>query len=116
MTSARSTALVTGATAGIGAALARQLAGQGHDLVLVARDAVRLESSAAQLRSCGVDVEVLPADLADDEGCARVERRCAAGVDVLVNNAGLGTKESFHRIGWPRRSTCSGSTSARCCG
>jgi short-subunit dehydrogenase len=92
------TALVTGATAGIGASFARQLAQRGHDLVLVARDAARLESSAQQLRTCGVQVEVLPADLGDDAGCARVEQRCAAGVDVLVNNAGLGTKGDFHEV------------------
>jgi len=92
------TALVTGATAGIGAGLARQLAIQGCDLVLVARDAARLESSARQLRTYGVQVEVLPADLADDEGCARVAERCAAGLDVLVNNAGTGSKGSFHRV------------------
>jgi short-subunit dehydrogenase len=92
------TALVTGATAGIGASFARQLAGLGSDLVLVARDQARLESKAQQLRSYGVKVEVLAADLADDEGCARVERRCAAGVDLLVNNAGLGTKGDFHEV------------------
>lgn len=92
------TALVTGATAGIGAAFARQLAGRGHDLVLVARDEARLESKAQQLRSYGVQVDVLPADLADDAGCALVEQRCAEGVDLLVNNAGLGTKGDFHEI------------------
>lgn len=92
------TALVTGATAGIGAAFARQLAGRGHDLVLVARDESRLESKAQQLRSYGVQVEVLSADLADEKGCARIEQRCAAGVDLLVNNAGLGTKGDFHEI------------------
>jgi short-subunit dehydrogenase len=92
------TALVTGATAGIGASFSRQLAGRGHDLVLVARDESRLESKAQQLRSYGVQVEVLAADLADDEGCALVEQRCAQGVDVLVNNAGLGTKGDFHEV------------------
>ena len=92
------TALVTGATAGIGASFARALAGRGHDLVLVARDEARLESAAQQLRSYGVQVEVLPADLADDDGCARVEQRCRAGVDLLVNNAGLGTKGDFHEV------------------
>ena len=92
------TALVTGATAGIGACFARQLAARGHDLVLVARDEARLESKAQQLRTYGVQVEVLAADLASDEGCARVEWRCGEGVDVLVNNAGLGTKGAFHEV------------------
>ena len=92
------TAMVTGATAGIGAEFARQLAARGHDLVLVARDTARLESAATQLRTYGVRVEVLPADLASDEGCARVEWRCGEGVDLLVNNAGLGTKGAFHEV------------------
>ncbi len=90
------TAMVTGATAGIGAAFARALAGRGHDLVLVARDVARLESAAEQLRTHDVQVDVLPADLADHDGCARVEWRCGEGVDILVNNAGLGTKGAFH--------------------
>jgi glucose 1-dehydrogenase len=78
------TALVTGATAGIGASFAKALALRGYDLVLVARDEQRLR--AMQLPT---SVEVLAADLGDDEGCALVEKRCSDGVDLLVNNAGV---------------------------
>lgn len=90
------TALVTGATAGIGASFARRLSRDGFDLVLVARDAARLEALAAELPT---RAEVLSADLATDDGCAVVEQRCAAGLDLLVNNAGLGTKGAFHEVG-----------------
>ncbi len=93
------TALITGPTAGIGRAFADKLAGEKHDLVLVARDAERLEKVADEVRArYGVQCEVLAADLTDLGQLAAVEARLRDGerpVDVLVNNAGYGLVKSF---------------------
>jgi uncharacterized protein len=91
------TAVITGATAGIGLAFARALAGEGYDVVLVARDRARLTQVADQLTAeRGISCEVLPADLADLEDTRRVEERLRRGpVDLLVNNAGFGMRAPF---------------------
>ena len=92
----RPVALITGPTSGLGAGYARRYARDGFDLVLVARDIARLDDLANELRaSSGIDVEVLSADLAEADGRARVAERLAAGVQVLVNNAGFGTSGEF---------------------
>ena len=95
----KKTALVTGATSGIGASFARLLATEDHDLVLVARDRSRLESRRDELLALnpGIEIEVLSADLATDEGISRVEGRIQSGVSVLINNAGFGINKGFTR-------------------
>lgn len=99
------TSLVTGATAGIGAAFVHRLAADGHDLVLVARTETRLHEVATEIRAkYEVAAEVLPADLSTTDGRLRVEQRLAEGdpVDLLVNNAGFGTRGRFEAadINW----------------
>lgn len=100
------TALVTGGTSGIGAAFARSLARRGFNLVLVARDAQRLEDTSRDLTAeYGVHVETITADLAVREDLWRVARRLEdpqKPVDMLVNNAGFSVKapytaEDFHQ-------------------
>jgi short-subunit dehydrogenase len=92
---ARPVALVTGASSGIGEAFARALAARGHDLVVVARTESALQALAGTV---SVDVEVIAADLATDEGVAAVEERLRTGVDLLVNNAGFGTTGKFAEL------------------
>jgi short-subunit dehydrogenase len=94
----KTTALITGASTGIGAVYADRLARRGYDLVLVARDQARMETLAAKLRrETGVKIEVLAADLTDDAQLAKVEKRLRedAGIGLLVNNAGMAAPGGF---------------------
>jgi uncharacterized protein len=97
----RGLAVVTGATAGIGREFAEQLAGRGHDVLLVARDRDRLAEAAAALASRhGVETEAFPADLTRDDDVTRLAERIAASprLTLLVNNAGFGTRGRLAEI------------------
>ncbi|MGH9346662.1 MAG: SDR family NAD(P)-dependent oxidoreductase [Vicinamibacterales bacterium] len=102
----RRTALITGASSGIGQAFAGELAARGFDLVVVARREDRLRALAASIEERhGRRVHVFTVDLADPGASARLcEQLAAAGVsvDVLVNNAGFAVPGAFVRSDWPR--------------
>jgi short-subunit dehydrogenase len=93
------TALITGATAGIGASYANLLAKEGFDLILVARDLPRLNKVSKELsKRFGVKAQCIKADLTKPSQLAKVEKRVADSkkpIDILVNNAGFGIKDSF---------------------
>ena len=93
--------LLTGASSGIGAELARQFAAAGGRLALVARDAVRLEQVAAECRAAGGEALVVPGDVSLEASCREVVERTVAHygrLDILVNNAGLGASGPFEAI------------------
>jgi short-subunit dehydrogenase len=90
--------LITGASTGIGATYADRFARRGHDLVLVARDAARMEALATGLRTqTGVSIDILPADLTRADEIAAVEARLRDDdrIGILLNNAGAGLNGSF---------------------
>ncbi|MBX6313185.1 MAG: SDR family NAD(P)-dependent oxidoreductase [Isosphaeraceae bacterium] len=90
--------LISGASAGLGAAIARELARSGHRLALVARRADRLEGVAGEVRALGGEALALPADLADPEAPAALIAATVAqfgGLDVLINNAAFGLPDYF---------------------
>jgi short-subunit dehydrogenase len=94
------TALVTGASRGLGIEIAEALAREGMNLVIAARSAEELLACAERLRALGVRVEPVPTDLADPEQLTRLVERAEAfgGVDVLVNNAGLDEVLVYHQV------------------
>ncbi|MCV7432478.1 SDR family NAD(P)-dependent oxidoreductase [Mycolicibacterium bacteremicum] len=104
MSTTRRAALITGASAGIGAAFARHLAAEGLDLLLVARRAERLEELAAELgQAHGVRCEVFAADLTDPAAPAAITDhagRIDLPIDVLINNAGLSSSTTFSNTPW----------------
>jgi short-subunit dehydrogenase len=99
-TNSRPLALVTGASSGIGAQLARELARDGHDLILCARRLERMQALADEFKLMGATCTVIAADLGKSGAAASLVREIEARgltVDVLINAAGLGAQGRFHR-------------------
>ncbi len=95
----RPLALVTGASSGIGADLARELARDGHDLILSARRIEPMEALATELRALGATITIITADLSKTGGATALVRDIEARglvIDSLINNAGLGDNSLFH--------------------
>ena len=113
--SVRPVALVTGASAGIGAALAREAANDGHNLVLVARRREPMEALAAELKSTGAEITVIPTDLGKPGAAAAlmktVEERGLV-IDTLINNAGFGDTGRFDQEDPKKSWRCCKSTSS----
>lgn len=98
----RTRALVTGASSGIGAAIARELATLGFDLVLTARRRAALDEVAAMCQ--GVNVEIVTADLGKPDGARMLWDKATANgpIDILINNAGFGYFRRFDEVDWAR--------------
>src|ERR1700748_1260798 len=95
----RPLALVTGASSGIGADLARELARDGHDLILSARRVEPMQKLADELKALGAAATIIVGDLSKVGGAAALAREIEARglvVDTLINNAGLGDNSLFH--------------------
>src|SRR3989442_1215056 len=93
------TALVTGASRGIGPLIARQIAQQGGHVVLTGRSAADLKAVASDLAATGADVSFIPADLTQPgaaENLVRAVEERRGGIDLLVNNAGGDPLREFH--------------------
>src|SRR5262245_13686472 len=97
-------ALVTGASSGIGAAIARELAALGTDLVVTGRRRDALDTVAADCRGRGVRVDTVVVDLGKPDGASALWATARAGgpVDILVNNAGFGYFRPFRTVDWSR--------------
>ncbi|MFO0618635.1 MAG: SDR family NAD(P)-dependent oxidoreductase [Polyangiaceae bacterium] len=104
------TALITGASSGIGRSLAERLARDGTEVVLVARRAERLEAIVAEIAGAGGRAHAAPFDVADTDGLVEVIRRAddsVGGLDLVVANAGIGLAIDAKRLSWERiRALC----------